>query len=820
MRQSFEDLKIGTKLVIGFGVAGILLVFGTLAGLGAAWMFKGQIENLYRDYLVPEQQVRAVVESVYRIQSAVEGSQTSRLSATQAGGALASERTAVQALMSKMVSDAGVDAKAAALQTVWLHYQSALNQVEVDVKTGESARLLANMKDGEFAAAQSNLLQAVDEWRQEQARVEGDFLANSQAQFTWIAVFLIGAGLIGILISQVVGYLVTHSILRPLKIISIQMDRLSSGKTIESHSILAELNRRDEMGGLVRRLAQVDEYFRSVTFMADQVSSGDLSVHIQPRSQEDLLSISLTGMLDQLSGLVMQVAESSRQVEEASRQLVDAASQSDQATGHISTTIQQVAAGLNRQRDEVNRTMTVIQRTTQAVDQVARGASEQERTVVQTTREAEQMAVAIDQVTGNAKSVVWAAQEASKKAGEGSNTLRQTVESMELIRRQVSDLSEKMNTVNSRSEEIGSIIETIDEIATKTNILAINATIEAAHAEVQARKLTEDVLSQMMISQCQMVNELFKAGAVTETGEYWDRLCHLVGLDMILATDEDGVTTICNDPKLLGFRFSDDPKAQTYPFRQLIHQKNGVFCQDAQARSFDSRVFKYVGVSRADQPGIIQVGYDMSSIKKFDLRINGFAVVAGEVYHLAERARESTREIRDLVKGIQISITEAVVAMRQSRKEVETGMQHAGSAGGVLKEILESVQSVSQQALSALTAAGAMERLSRSLAEEIQAINRVVQGNHTAVAELNNGYGVMARTMENTAGLSAENSAAAQQVSASAAEMRVQVKEVTSAAETLERMSVELNTMVDLFHLNTGEDFENSPVVEEAPAWR
>jgi hypothetical protein len=306
----------------------------------------------------------------------------------------------------------------------------------------------------------------------------------------------------------------------------------------------------------------------------------------------------------------------------------------------------------------------------------------------------------------------------------------------------------------------------------------------------------------MMVSQCHMVNRIVLSLSGGAPQEYWVSLSQSAGLDTILVTDDDGVTEISSDPTLIGFRFDDNPQAQTYPFRKLIHQKNGIFCQEAQARSFDSRVFKYVGVTRADRPGIVQVGFNMESIRKFDLRINGFAVVANEVYQLAERARESTREIRGLVKGIQVSINEAVVAMLKSRKEVDDGMLHASSAGSVLRDILESVRDVSLQANQALSAAGAMEKLSRSLENEIRTFNRILDGNNAAVTDLNNGYGIITRAMENTASVSEENSASAEEVSASAEEMRGQMEEVAGAAETLERMSVDLNGIVSLFRLN------------------
>jgi methyl-accepting chemotaxis protein len=192
----------------------------------------------------------------------------------------------------------------------------------------------------------------------------------------------------------------------------------------------------------------------------------------------------------------------------------------------------------------------------------------------------------------------------------------------------------------------------------------------------------------------------------------------------------------------------------------------------------------------------------MKTMKKFDLRINGFSVVASEVYQLAEKARESTREIRSLVKGIQTSITEAVSSMERSRKEVATGMQRAESAGSALREILGAVEGVSIQAMQALEAVASMGKLSVSLQSEFQTFNRILQGNNKAVEDLNNGYRLIARTMESTAISSEENSAASQEVFASAEEMRSQMEQVADAAKTLEGMSVQLHSIVARFKLD------------------
>jgi len=76
----------------------------------------------------------------------------------------------------------------------------------------------------------------------------------------------------------------------------------------------------------------------------------------------------------------------------------------------------------------------------------------------------------------------------------------------------------------------------------------------------------------------------------------------------------------------------------------------------------------------------------------------GFAVVADEVRRLAERSSSATKEINELIKNIQNTITEAVSAMNKGTQEVEMGVSRANTAGEALNVILQAVERVGQQA--------------------------------------------------------------------------------------------------------------------------
>jgi hypothetical protein len=361
---------------------------------------------------------------------------------------------------------------------------------------------------------------------------------------------------------------------------------------------------------------------------------------------------------------------SSSKVNQSARQLVQSASQTTQASTQVTQTIEKMADGITRQTEDMNGTIQALTQTRGAIEQVSSSAHKQEIRLQETLTISTQMNQSIQHFLSLVSSVTQNADLSAGQAKDGAKILHQTLANMDEIRNQVNQLGERVTVMGEHSNHIGEILETIEEIAAKTNILAINATIESAHAETQAKNMTEDILGQMMLSQCQLIGHILMSACETVTSENWQRICDSAGLDTILITDEDGVTQQCNEAALVNWRFPDDPKAQAYPFRALLKQTDGKVVQASQMRSLDKQVYKYVGISRSDKPGIIQVGMNMQSIKKFDLQIHGFAVVANEVYQLAEHARSSTQEIRDLIRTIQVSIREAQNAKQASQNEV------------------------------------------------------------------------------------------------------------------------------------------------------
>lgn len=93
-----------------------------------------------------------------------------------------------------------------------------------------------------------------------------------------------------------------------------------------------------------------------------------------------------------------------------------------------------------------------------------------------------EMAVSIDQVSGNAAESAAVAERAVSIANKGNEVVHNTINGMDSIREQIQDTSKRIKRLGESSQEIGDIISLINDIADQTNILALNAAIQAAMA--------------------------------------------------------------------------------------------------------------------------------------------------------------------------------------------------------------------------------------------------------------------------------------------------------------------------------------------------
>ena len=164
---------------------------------------------------------------------------------------------------------------------------------------------------------------------------------------------------------------------------------------------------------------------------------------------------------------------------------------SKDAIGQLGTALNEMSANLNDMVSQVASAASQIASSTQQLsatsEEMAAGAEEQTSQTSQVATSVEEMSATIQEVAKNAKDASDSSGEAGKTAEEGGKIVGQTVSEMQKIAKSVSDLQVVIQGLNKNSEKIGDIVGVIDDVADQTNLLALNAAIEAARAGEQGR---------------------------------------------------------------------------------------------------------------------------------------------------------------------------------------------------------------------------------------------------------------------------------------------------------------------------------------------
>jgi methyl-accepting chemotaxis protein len=181
--------------------------------------------------------------------------------------------------------------------------------------------------------------------------------------------------------------------------------------------------------------------------VADRLSDGDLDLEITVKGTDETgkLMSSMKHMVEKLRTIILGVQDASNNVMNNSREL--------------SAGSEHMSMGVAEQTEKAN--------------MVATSSSE--------------MSVTIAEIAKNATEIASFTSTTSKEANDGKAIVDRTVKEVKGIEAKVSESAEMVATLGKRSEEIGEIVGVINDIADQTNLLALNAAIEAARAGEQGR---------------------------------------------------------------------------------------------------------------------------------------------------------------------------------------------------------------------------------------------------------------------------------------------------------------------------------------------
>jgi methyl-accepting chemotaxis protein len=228
-----------------------------------------------------------------------------------------------------------------------------------------------------------------------------------------------------------------EEIAAPLQQLTLASQRLAAG---DLGAKLPDSNRDDEVGSVVKAYASMVTSLRDISAAAQRVALGDLRVEVKPRSEEDSLGKAFASMVENMGSATAQIKSAVEVLSNAVNNIM--ASVSDSASG-------------------ATETATAVTETTTTVEQVR-----------QTSHIANQ----------KAKNVAESAQKSAQISTMGRKSTEETILGMKRIREQMDLIADSMVRLSEKSQSIVEIIATVDDLAQQSNLLAVNASIEAAKA--------------------------------------------------------------------------------------------------------------------------------------------------------------------------------------------------------------------------------------------------------------------------------------------------------------------------------------------------
>ena len=148
----------------------------------------------------------------------------------------------------------------------------------------------------------------------------------------------------------------------------------------------------------------------------------------------------------------------------------------------INFTIDQLRILVARINETAVNVSAAAQETQQTALHLAEASEHQAQEIAGASAAVNEMAVTIDQVSANAAESAAVAERAVSIASNGAKVVQNTIHGMDTIREQIQDTSKRIKRLGESSQEIGDIVSLINDIADQTNILALNAAIQASMA--------------------------------------------------------------------------------------------------------------------------------------------------------------------------------------------------------------------------------------------------------------------------------------------------------------------------------------------------
>lgn len=494
----FNKLKLAQKFGFSFGVVlALMLTLGFCAFRGFALL--SQKFETFRVNAVPGQASSSrvddtVMKSYIKFNAAIaKGSYTAAEPTINEYRESLKDAVASFDAYGKTIFESQEKQKFAAFKDVWKHYTETVDAYLVKFKAGKSPRelnaeyLATNKAFDACDDATDDLCVQNENDALELVRESVAAVASTKQTMAFTLAF-------ALLVGVVFAIKLTKAITGPISQVGQRLESVATKCAVwlgEGANALAN-------GDLTYRITPATTPVENLS--QDEVGDMGRNFNLMLSSLKHTIE-DFNRANDNLSSLVGQVGSSSKTVAESSGNLAVVGKQISAGADQIAcgsqalatsateaaAIVEQIGAGANQiaqgsmsLANSATEAAAIVEELQAQVNEVSQSSEQQAMTVTQAS-------MSLDKAVAGIQKVDEAAKDMSRSAGNGSKAVSDTVLSMGRLKAEIELSTQKVMELNEAGEKIGSIVSTIDTIAGQTNLLALNAAIEAARAGEHGR---------------------------------------------------------------------------------------------------------------------------------------------------------------------------------------------------------------------------------------------------------------------------------------------------------------------------------------------